>query len=173
MTEEQTKDAAGNETKKEALFTQDDVNKIIQERLKDEKNKFEKLIADQKEEAEKQAKLSQMTELDRLKAEKDDLEAKFQAEADKNALALQKDETRKLMQEKELPECFLESVLIPKDNEATKARIEKIKTTFDEAVKKAVEAKIPAHVPNSGSLSNNANGIKKDIAQKPWNRFKQ
>lgn len=133
----------------ETKFTQDDVNRIVQERLKAEKTKFEQLIEDQKAEAQRQAELAKMDELQRAQAELEDFKNKYQAEADKNALSIQKDETRKFMKEKGLPDCFLDSVLVPKDIEATKKRIDTFKGVFDEAVKHAVEAKIPSHIPQS------------------------
>lgn len=157
----------------EKKFTQDDVNRIVQDRLKAEKVKFEQQIEEQKAEAQRQAELAQMNELQRAQAELEDFKNKYQAEADKNALSAQKDETRRFMKEKGLPDCFLDSVLVPKDTDATKKRVESIKSVFDEAVKQAVEAKIPAHVPQGGGNSKQTSGINKDIPKKPWNRFKQ
>lgn len=139
----------------EMKFTQDDVNRIVQERLKAEKTKFEQQIEEQKAEAQRQAELAKMDELQRAQAELEDFKNKYQAEADKNALSIQKDETRKFMKEKGLPDCFLDSVLVPKDTEATKKRIDTFKGVFDEAVKQAVEAKIPSHVPQGKSGSGN------------------
>ena len=55
-----------------------------------------------------------MSEIDRLKAEKDDLTAKYQAEADKNALSVQKDELRKYMTEKEVSNTFLDFLIVYK-----------------------------------------------------------
>lgn len=159
--------------KDEAKFTQADLDKVVQDRLKSEKTKYEKVIADKEAEAKKQAELAQMTELDRIKAEKEDFVTKYQAEADKNALSIQKDETRKLMSEKALPDVFLESVLVAKDQESTKSRINKVKAVFDEAVKTAIEKQLKTHVPSSGGVNSSQSGINKDVAQKPWNRFKQ
>lgn len=84
--------------KDEAKFTQADLDKIVQKRLDE-----------QKAETEKQAELAKMSEIDRLKAEKEDLESKYQAEADKNALSTQKEELRKYMSEKQLILLFLAS----------------------------------------------------------------
>lgn len=157
MAEEQTQ---GQEPQgqQEAKFTQADIDKIVQTRLSEQKASFEKKLADQKAAAEKEAELAKLSEIDRLKAEKDDLNAKYQAEADKNALSVQKDETRKIMAEKGLPDCFLDSVLVAKDSDATNARIDSIKSVFDEAVQKAVVAKIPSHVPG-GSGANGGNDL--------------
>lgn len=138
------------DTIQEAKFTQADIDKIVQKRLGKQKAAFDKQLADQKAEAEKQAELAKMSEIDRLKAEKDDVTAKYQAEADKNALTLQKDDLRKYMTEKEVSHDFLNFLLKEKDMDMSKANVDNFKKVFDEAVQKAVEAKIPSHVPGGG-----------------------
>lgn len=142
----------------EAKFTQADIDKIVQTRLSEQKASFEKKIEEQKKEAEKQAELAKLSEIDRLKAEKDDLTAKYQAEADKNALSVQKDDLRKYMTEKEVSNTFLDFLIVPKDLDKSKANVDNFKSVFDEAVQKAVEAKIPTHVPG-GSGTNGGNDL--------------
>lgn len=143
------------EPAQEAKFTQADIDKIVQKRLGEQKATFEKQLADQKAEAEKAAELAKMSEIDRLKAEKEDLVTKYQAEADKNALSIQKDDLRKYMTEKEVNNTFLDFLLVPKDLEKSKANVDNFKSVFDEAVKQAVEAKIPSHVPQGKGGSGN------------------
>lgn len=144
---------------KDAKFTQEDVNKILTERLAEEKAKKDKELADLKAEMERKAELDKMSEQDRVKAKLEDIEKKYQAELDKNALAIQKDETRKLLEEEKLPASFLNFVLVPKDATKTKLNISELKKVFDEEVKKGVEAKIPSHKPsfNDGKKDNNDN----------------
>ncbi len=137
----------------EAKFTQAELDKIVQTRLSEQKASFEKKFEEQKKEAEKQAELAKMSEIDRLKAEKEDLTAKYQAEADKNALAIQKDDLRKYMAEKEVSHDFLDFLLKEKDMDMSKANVDNFKKVFDEAVQKAVEAKIPSHVPGGSGGS--------------------
>ena len=151
-------DDKGNENK-DAKFTQDDVNKILSERLAEEKAKKDKELADLKAEMERKAELDKMSEQDRTKARLADIEKKYQEELDKNALAIQKDETRKLLEEEKLPASFLNFVLVPKDETKTKLNISELKKVFDEEVKKGVEAKIPSHKPsfNDGKKDNNDN----------------
>lgn len=145
------------EKQQEAKFTQADIDKIVQTRLSEQKASFEKKIEEQKKEAEKAAELAKMSEIDRLKAQNDDLTAKYQAEADKNALALQKEDLRKYMTEKEVSHDFLDFLLKEKDMDMSKANVDNLKKVFDEAVQKAVEAKIPSHVP--GGSGGNSSGF--------------
>ena len=156
----------------EAKFTQADIDKIVQKRLGEQKATFDKQLADQKAEAEKAAELAKLSEIDRLKAEKDDLTAKYQAEADKNALSVQKDDLRKYMTEKEVNNTFLDFLIVPKDLDKSKANVDNFKSVFDEAVQKAVEAKIPSHVPQgSGAMPPSGNLNLKTYKHK-FNQFK-
>ncbi len=175
MTEEantQTTETKTDPTQ-EAKFTQAELDKIVQTRLGEQKASFEKKLADQKAQAQKQAELAKMSEIDRLKAQNNDLAEKYQAEADKNALTIQKDDLRKYMTEHGVSHDFLDFLLKEKDMDLSKANVDNFKKVFDEAVQKAVEAKIPTHVPGGAGATAPKSGINKDIAQKPWNRFKQ
>jgi len=124
--------------------------------------KWEKKSAEQtrlaKEEAEKQAKFEKMSELEKAQTEANESKAKLQELEDKIALNEQKEETRKLMKDKGLPDTFLDSVLVFKDAEATLAKIVEVKELFDAEVQKAVEARVTTHIPKQntkedGSLS--------------------
>ena len=59
------------------------------------------------------------------------------------------------MQEKELPEIFLDNLIVFKDAEATKANIEKAKLDFDTAVQKALGEKVKPHVPTNDVQTGN------------------
>lgn len=149
--------SATGDKDKDAKFTQEDVNKILSERIAEEKAKKDKELADLKAELERKAELDKMSEQDRVKAKLEDIEKKYQAELDKNALAVQKDETRKLLEEEKLPVSFLDFVLVPKDETKTKLNVSNLKKVFDEEVKKGVEAKIPSHKPSFNGDKNNNN----------------
>ena len=157
-------------------YTQDELNALLEKARKegetngyvkgktDTTTKFEKKIAEQtrlaKEEAEKQAKFEKMSELEKAQTEANESKAKLQELEDKIALNEQKDETRKLMKDKGLPDTFLDAVLVFKDAEATLAKIIEVKELFDAEVQKAVEARISTHVPKQSgnddvSLSEN------------------
>ncbi len=168
MTEEQTQTTeTKTDTTQEAKFTQADLDKIVQKRLGEQKANFDKQLADQKAETEKQAELAKMSEIDRLKAEKDDITAKYQAEADKNALSVQKEDLRKYMSEKEVSHTFLDFLIKEKDMEVSKANVNNFKKVFDEAVKTEVEKKIPSHVPNmqGGKTQTTEGGLRGAIAE--------
>lgn len=136
------------ETKQEdAKFTQEDLNKLISERLATEKENHKKEMEEFKNELEKKAKLEKMSENDRVKAELEDYKNQLQAEKDKNALALQTEETRKLLEAEKLPTAFVDFVLVPKDEVKTSLNIKNLKNVFDAEVKKGVEAQIKPHNP--------------------------
>lgn len=158
MADEQTQQEEQKQ-QQEAKFTQTDLDKIVQTRLSEQKSKFEKQIEEQKKEAEKQAELAKLSEIDRLKAEKDDINAKYQAEADKNALSVQKEDLRKYMSEKEVSHTFLDFLIKEKDMEASKSNVDNFKKVFDEAVKTEVEKKIPSHVPNTQGGNSGGNDL--------------
>lgn len=100
-----------------------------------------------KEEAEKQARFEKMSELEKAQTQAKESMAELQALKDELALNTQKEETRKLMKEKDLSDVFLNAVLVPKDAEATLNNIIEVKALFDAEVQKAVEARITTHVP--------------------------
>lgn len=100
-----------------------------------------------KEDAEKQARFEKMSELEKAQTQAQESMAELQALKDELALNTQKEETRKLMKEKDLSDVFLNAVLVPKDAEATLNNIIEVKALFDAEVQKAVEARITTHVP--------------------------
>ena len=157
-------------------YTQEELNALLEKARKegetngyvkgktDTNAKWEKKSAEQtrlaKEEAEKQARFEKMSELEKAQTEARESKEKLQALEDKSALNEQRDETRKLMKDKGLPDVFLDSVLVFKDAEATLAKIVEVKELFDAEVQKVVEARISTHVPKQSgnddvSLSEN------------------
>lgn len=106
-----------------------------------------------KEDAEKQARFEKMSELEKAQTQAQESMAELQALKDELALNNQKEETRKLMKEKDLSDVFLNAVLVPKDAEATLNNIIEVKALFDAEVQKAVEGRIKTHTPkqNTGS----------------------
>ena len=135
----------------------------------DTTSKWEKKIAEQtrlaKEEAEKQAQFAKMSELERAQTEAKESKEKLQALEDKIALNEQREETRKLMKDKGLPDVFLDSVLVFKDAEATLTKIGEVKELFDAEVQKAVEARVTTHVPKQNTGGNDG-GLSLEQARK-------
>ena len=150
--QEQGQQAQQQEQKTEAKFTQEDLNKLLQERLATEKTKHQKELDDLKAQMTRDAELSKMNEQERIKAELEDYKAKFQKSQDEIALNLQTEQTRGLLKEANLSNDFLKFVLVPKDENQTKANIQNLKTVFDAEVKKGVEAQIKPHKP--GNVTN-------------------
>lgn len=146
----------GNENK-DAKFTQDDINKMLQTRVNEMNTKHEKELADLKAKLEREAELAKMSENDRIKAELDDYKKKFQEAEDKNALAVQTEATRKMLEDAKVPTSFLKFVLVPKDEKQTQLNVNELKTVFEAEVKKGVEAQIKPHKPN-GNTNTTATG---------------
>ena len=156
----------GNEgqEKQPRTYTQEEFEKALKEAETkgfvkgkiDTNAKWEKKSAEReriaKEEAEKQARFEKMSDLQRAEEEAKDAKSKLQALEDKIALNEQKEETRKLMKDKGLPDSFLDAVLVFKDAQATLAKIDEFKTLFDTEVQKAVESRITTHVPKQNNV---------------------
>ena len=104
-----------------------------------------------KEEAEKQARFEKMSELEKAQTQAKESMAELQALKDELALNVQKDETRKMMREKDLSDVFLDFVLVPKDAEATLQKIIDVKALFDAEVQKQVESRIKTHTPKQNT----------------------
>lgn len=160
----------GGEGSKQAKFTQDDLNKILSERLAEEKKLKEKEIADLKAKMEREAELAKMSENERVKAELEDYKKKFQEEADKNALAVQTEETRKMLEAANVPTAFLKFVQVPKDSKQTQLNVNELKTVFDAEVKKGVEAQIKPHKPN-GNTNTGAGTENKNNSGRSYSGF--
>lgn len=106
-----------------------------------------------KEDAEKQARFEKMSELEKAQTQAQESMAELQALKDELALNTQKEETRKLMKEKDLSDVFLNAVLVPKDAEATLNNIIEVKALFDAEVQKAVEGRIKTHTPKQNTVN--------------------
>ena len=169
-----TQDTPTDEPK---TFTQEELNNLLKEaeakgygKGKHDTNKsWEKTVKEREElakkEAEKQAQFAKMSELEKAQTEARESKEKLQALEDKIALNEQRDETRKLMKDKGLPDVFLDSVLVFKDAEATLNKITEVKELFDAEVQKAVEARVTTHVPKQNSGNNDA-GLSEQQARK-------
>ena len=104
-------------------------------------------IKNAREEAEKQSRFEKMSELEKAQAKAKENEEELIRLKNQIALNEQKNETRKLMKDKNLPDFMLDAVLVFGDADATSANIDEAKVIWDSEVQKAVEARIPTHVP--------------------------
>lgn len=125
-------------TEEVKTFTQEEVNKVIQDRITREQAKWEKKVEEEKTEAERMAK---MTEAQKQKAlfEKD----KKEFEETKKAFEREKllNETTKQLVDKELPAEFAE-YLITETAEDTLKRMETFETKWNKAIEKQVNEKL-------------------------------
>lgn len=149
--------SATDDKSKEAKFTQDDLNKLLSERINEQNAKHKQELEDLKAKMQRDAELSKMNENERVKAELEDYKKKLQEAEDKNALSIQTEETRKMLEDAKVPTSFLKFVLVPKDAKQTQLNINELKTVFDAEVKKGVEEQIKPHIPkgNSATVGNN------------------
>lgn len=147
------------EEQKVTTFTQEDIDKInaehqealkeLEARLKSEtERKVDGAIKKTKAEMEEQAKKAKMSETEKLETELNEYKTKYQEQADINAIASQKDETRKLMAEMGVDSNCLDFVFIPKDIEGTKAKIQAFKEYTDNVKKTTFENGVKSTVPD-------------------------
>lgn len=119
-------------------FTQDDVNRMLQDRITRERESWEKKLADQKTEAEK---LANMSEAEKKKYQ----EQKKTSNLEEREAAITRREltatAKEQLADKGLP-ISLADVLDYKDAESCKKSIDSVAKAFQEAVEKAVEERI-------------------------------
>lgn len=156
-------------------YTQEELNALLKDAEAkgygkgkfDTNAKWEKDVAERekqaKEEAAKQARFEKMSELEKAQTQAKESQEKLQALENKIALNEQREETRKLMKDKGLPDVFLDAVLVFKDAEKTQAKITEVKELFDAEVQKAVEAKIGVHIPKKNAEEEG--GLTADMAR--------
>lgn len=142
-------------------FTQEDIDKLnaehanalkeLETRLKGEQaRKVDAAIKETKAKLEEEAKKAGMSEAEKLNAELEEYKAKYQQQADINALASQKDETRKIMSEMGVDLSCLDFCFVPKDLDATKAKIKAFKEYTDGVKKATFENGVQSKAPEKG-----------------------
>ena len=150
-TENPVDNEQGQETKPseptEKTFTQDEMNKILQDRLAREMKKFKKQLEDEKAQAEELAKLS---EADRQKKLFEMQVAEF--EATKKAFEQEKmlNETMKQLSQKGLATSFA-SILRADDAETTLANINNFEAEFNKAVEARVAERLKGTTPKTST----------------------
>ena len=158
-------------------FTQADIDKLNEEhanalkeletRLKGEQDrKVDAAIKKTKAEIEEAAKKAGMSEAEKLNAELEEYKAKYQEQADINALASQKDETRKIMSEMGVDLSCLDFCFVPKDLDATKAKVKAFKEYTDGVKKATFENGIQSKVPEKGKADTEVSGLRQAFGLK-------
>lgn len=147
-----TQEKADIKTSEAKVFTQEEVDKIIKDRLARERVKAEK-------EQEEAKKLAKMNAEEKAKYEHDKLvEELNQLKAEKSRRELQ-DTARGLLQEKNIDTDLL-PFLDYTDAETCKASIDKLSSAWNKAIEKAVNERIKTNtVPK---MANNTNTITKE-----------
>ena len=150
--QEKTEQKAETKTSEAKTFTQEEVDKIIKDRLARERVKAEK-------EQEEAKKLAKMNADEKAKYEHDKLvEELNQLKAEKSRRELQ-DTARGLLQEKNIDTDLL-PFLDYTDAESCKASIDKLSSAWNKAIEKAVNDRIKTNtVPK---MANNTNTITKE-----------
>ena len=155
---------------KEKMFSQSELDSIIEKRLGKEKAKWEKKI---KEEADEAARMAQMSEAEKQEAlftkrvqEFEEREAAFnEAQA-----ALQREkmlnETNKQLSERGLPLNFAEHIMAD-TAEDTLANIEAFEKEWQAAINKAVDSKLRGSTPTSPVSKSKP----KDVAKMSFSEF--
>ena len=132
-----------NDQEKPKIFTQEDVDKIVQERIAKERQSWQKELEDQKTEAEK---LAGMTESQKKKYQE---EKKLKNLDDREAAVTRRELTaqaKDTLADKGLPTEFAD-ILNYKDAESCNSSIEIVEKVFQNAVEKAVEERIKGGKP--------------------------
>lgn len=137
----------GEDGKESKTFTQDDLNKIISDRLSKERKKWDEELSSKVEEAKTEAqKLAKMNAEQKAEYERKQLEeqlSKREAEITRRELRATALET---LAEKGLPKQLAE-VLVYTDAEATNKSIEAVEKSFRDAVEQAVNDRLKNTTP--------------------------
>lgn len=127
----------------EKTFTQDELNKIIADRLKSEQKRWEKKAADEKAESERVAK---MTADEKAKHEQEKREREY---AEREAALARKERTaaaRELLAEKGAPAALLGAVDVSSDD-TVQTSVETVVKAFNSAVSAEVSKKLAGAPP--------------------------
>ncbi len=131
----------------EKLFTQEEVNNIIEKRLSKEKNKW-------KNEVDQAKRLAEMSAEERAKEEFKMQKAEFErerAEFERERLLIQ---TQKELSAKNVPIEFAE-MLVKGDAESTKEAIDNFANLYAQSIEKGVSNKLKGRPPKTKQTPNN------------------
>lgn len=139
------KDPKGPDTKPELKYSDEDLDRIIGDRLARWQKEQDKKIS----EAEKLAKMDAQ---EKAEYEKKQLEKELQALKDKETLSEMSKQARKMLSEANINiSDDLLAVLVSTDAEATKNAVEAFKTMYSDAVKKGITEALKGEPPKAGN----------------------
>ncbi len=132
-------------------FSQEEVNNVVSKRINEinakNEEKIKKAIQEAKAEWEKQ---SQMSDEEKQKEEMSKKEQEIAERERKLTLQERSIATKAVLQDKGMP-TELADYLIDVDKDTTDSNVEKISKVWDEALSKAVEAKVAGETPKDSS----------------------
>ncbi len=138
---------SGNSTQSaEKKFSQEDVNKIVADRLKSEQKRWEKKAADEKAEAERVAKMSAE---EKARHEQDKREREFARREEELSRKERTATARDMLAEKGIPAALVSAVDVSSD-EAVAPSVEALATAFNDAVAAEVAKKLAGTPPKKG-----------------------
>ncbi len=137
----------GNSTQSaEKKFTQEDVNKIVADRLRSEQKRWEKKAADEKAEAERVAKMSAE---EKARHEQEKREREFARREEELSRKERTATARDLLAEKGVPAALVSAVDVSSD-EAVAPSVEALAKAFNDAVAAEVAKKLAGTPPKKG-----------------------
>lgn len=150
-----------NTEKESKFYTNEEVDRIINQ-------KFKKWQEQKEKEMDEAKRLAEMNATEKAEYERDQLEKKLNELMRKNTLSEMKTAARRMLSDKGLNiSDELVSVLVTDDADKTKKNVEDFVSLYQDSVRKAVDEALKGHTPKTGSESS---GLTKDEILKVKNR---
>ena len=164
---EQTDNVEGN---KEKMFSQEDLDSIIEKRLAKERKKFEAKLREEIDQAERMAQMSEAEKQEALFTKRVQEFEEREAAFNEAQAALQREkmlnETNKQLSERGLPLNFAEHIMAD-TAENTLANIDAFEKEWQAAINKAVDSKLRGSTPTSPVSKSKP----KDVAKMSFSEF--
>ena len=156
---------------KEKMFSQEDLDSIIEKRLAKERKRFEAKLREEIDQAEKMAQMSEAEKQEALFTKRVQEFEEREAAFNEAQAALQREkmlnETNKQLAERNLPLDFAEYIMAD-TAENTLANISKFEKEWQAAINKAVDSKLRGSTPTSPVSKNNK---PKDVSKMSFSEF--
>ena len=160
-----------NVEQNEKMFSQSELDSIIEKRLAKEKKKYEAKLRDEIDQAEKMAKMSEAEKQEALFTKRVQEFEEREAAFNKAQAALQREkmlnETNKQLSERGLPLNFAEHIMAD-TAENTLANIDAFEKEWQAAINKAVDSKLRGSTPTSPVSKSNK---PKDVSKMSFSEF--
>ena len=152
---------ADNEVKNEKLFTQEELDKILNKKFA----QWQKKTDEAKIEAERKAKLTEAEKLAEERKEFEAMKKQFEYEQRVNS-------TSKVLASNNLPIEFAD-FLVGENDEATTQRVDLFKNAFNEALEKAVKERLRGNTPKISTSSNTLEISREEFRKMPVHKQAQ